>query len=233
MLAAIYPQSRAEVLYYPVVAPTDRSSKEERRAIRAEFETSFDATVIVQVSRMEGLKGHTPHLEALGGMKNLPGWVCWLVGGPQRPQEVAYNNELRALAESLGISERVRFIGERSDVTKVLDAADIYCQPNLRPDAFGISFIEAFDAGLPVVTSNLGGALEVVTDSCGILVPPGDVTALADVLRKLINDEGLRRTLGATGRTRARKLCDPNTQLRKLYELLSSVMKRDQYLNQG
>jgi glycosyltransferase involved in cell wall biosynthesis len=222
-LSTLYPHTRAEVLYCPVAFPQSRPAKEERQATRAELNTPQDATVIIQVSRMEALKGHTLHLEALSGLKDMPDWVCWLVGGAQRAHEVSYVEELRALATRLGISSRVRFIGERSDVSRLLHAADIYCQPNVRPDAFGISFIEALDAALPVVTTALGGACEVIDASCGILMPPGDVPALASALRVLIDDGAQRNSLGDAGRERARKLCDPATQMQSLKDLVESV----------
>jgi len=55
---------------------------------------------------------------------------------------------------------RVRFVGERLDVARILAAADIFCQPNIEAEPFGIVFIEALYAGLPVVASASGGALE-------------------------------------------------------------------------
>jgi glycosyltransferase involved in cell wall biosynthesis len=224
-LSCLYPHARAEVIYCPITSPPSRYAEDERRATRAELKTPEDATVIIQVSRMEALKGHLLHFEALSSLNDMPGWVCWLVGGAQRASEVAYETELRAVAMRLGISERVRFVGERSDVSRLLHAADIYCQPNVRPDAFGISFIEALDAGLPVVTTALGGACEVIDASCGILVPPGDVPELASALRDLLDDGARRHLLGDSGRARARKLCDPAAQMARIYESAESVLQ--------
>ncbi len=229
-LSHLYPHAHAEVIYCPVTFSPSRHSKEERRATRAELMTPEDATVIIQVSRMEALKGHILHLEALSRLNDVPGWVCWLVGGAQRAHEVSYEEELRAMAMRLGISGRVRFIGERSDVSRLLHAADIYCQPNVHPDAFGISFIEALDAGLPVVTTALGGACEVIDASCGMLVPPGDVPALASALRILIDDGAQRHLLGESGRERARKLCDPAAQLARIYKSAESVLQGSIYV---
>jgi glycosyltransferase involved in cell wall biosynthesis len=146
------------------------------------------------------------------------------VGGAQRPSEVAYAEEVKALAVSLGIADRVRFLGQRSDVRELLAAADIFCQPNAGPEPFGIVFVEALHAGLPVVTSNVGGAREIVTPDVGYLVE--DDRALADALDLLIRDQALRQRLGAAGPARARALCDPSQQVTALEELLSGVTKR-------
>ncbi len=75
---------------------------------------------------------------------------------------------------------------------RLLAAADIHCQPNTGPEPFGITFIEALYAGLPVVTTSIGGALEIVDGSCGMLVEPNDPAALAGALRRLIEDRELR-----------------------------------------
>lgn len=232
-LSRLYPQVRACVVYCPVAPPAaSYSEAEARSATRAELQTPPRAAVIIQVSRMETLKGHLAHLEALGLLKDVPGWVCWQVGGAQRAGEFRYLEELKTTARRLGIHERVRFLQERSDVSRLLAAADIYCQPNTAPDSFGLSFIEALYAQLPVVTTALGGACEIVDDSCGMLVPPGDTHALAASLRRLIEDEPLRARLGAAGPARARQLCDPATQMQSFHEALAlTIQARERSTN--
>jgi len=153
-LPNLFPQVRDEVVYCPVSFPELIYSKSELSATRTEFDTPDDAVVIIQVSRMEECKGHVLHLEALSTLKDLPGWVCWLIGGAQRASEAAYLNKLKALASQLGIMDRMRFAGQRSDAQKLLAAADIHCQPNTSAEGFGITFIEGLQAGLPVVTTD-------------------------------------------------------------------------------
>ena len=223
-LSQLYPRARAETVYCPVAPPPSGYSKTGAEDLRAELQTPPDATVIIQVSRMEAWKGHALHLEALSKLKDLPGWVCWQVGGAQQPGEEKYLQELKGLADSLGIGERVRFLGERSDVSRLLAAADIFCQPNTDPEPFGIVFIEALHARLPIVAAALGGALEIVDETCGVLVPPADVHALAEALRRLIQERALRVHLGAAGPARAEALCDPAAQLARFYEALNGVV---------
>ncbi|MDQ3387934.1 MAG: glycosyltransferase family 4 protein, partial [Gemmatimonadota bacterium] len=224
-LSALYPRVRGEVVHCPVDLSAAGLGEGERAGIRAELHTPEDAVVIIQASRMEALKGHAVLLRVLGDLRDLPGWVCWIVGGAQRPEEVRYLAGIEQLAAELGIMHRLRFAGQRSDVPRLLDAADIHCQPNTGPDAFGIAFVEALRAGLPCVTTALGGAPEVVDARCGILVPPGDPAALATALHGLIVDEALRRRLGAAGPARARKLCDPSEQIPRLYHLLAGLRR--------
>lgn len=225
-LPKLYAKVSSLLMYCPVTEPWPRVSENERQAVRAEFRVPMEATVILQTSRMEIWKGHGLLLHALALLKDILGWVAWIVGGAQRPHELRYLNSLKMLAATLAVADRITFVGQRSDVPRILAAADIHCQPNTGPEPFGITFVEALYAGIPVVITAMGGAKEIVSESCGILVPPEDPQALAAALRPLIQDGALRKRLGAAGPTRARQLCDPATQMTRLAELLSGLSRK-------
>jgi glycosyltransferase involved in cell wall biosynthesis len=108
-------------------------------------------------------------------------------------------------------------------VRTLLSAADLYCQANTAPEPFGIAYIEALAAGLPVIASQAGGAIEIVDRSCGLLVPPGDTGGLAAALERTIVDDALRARLAAAASLRARQLCDPQRQLTRLAAALANV----------
>jgi glycosyltransferase involved in cell wall biosynthesis len=182
----------------------------------------------VQVGRLEPWKGNREALEALASLREVNGWTYWIVGGPQRASDERYFTDLKDVARRKGISDRVRFAGERRDVATLLQAADIYCQPNVGPEPFGIALVEAQGAGLPIVTTALGGALEIVDDTCGWLVAPRDPDALAGALRRLLGDDALRRRLGRGARDRAGALCDLTRQMRRTRDVLSGVVKQRQ-----
>jgi glycosyltransferase involved in cell wall biosynthesis len=203
-----------EVVYAPVDAGVARAPRPA---------SSNGHAIIIQVSRMEPLKGHAVLLDALAQLRSHAGWTCRLAGGAQRPQETRYMELLRAQAAALGIGDRVEFLGDRSDIPCLLAASDIYCQPNIEPDAFGISLIEAMAAGLPVVTSALGGAKEVIDETCGVLVAPRDSDTLASELSALLENRSRRERLGANGPARARALCDPAVQMPRIAEILQKA----------
>jgi len=226
-LENLYPRVPKKVRYLPVQASSAAAGPGERERVRAELGTGEQNVVIVQACRMEEWKGHRLLLEALGRLKAVPGWVLWIAGGAQRPHEVRYLAELEAQASRLGIRERVRFLGQRSDVPRLLRAADIHCQPNLGPEPFGIAFIEALQAGLPVITTAMGGPLEIVDGTCGMLVPPRP-EPLAEALRWLVEEPEERRRLGAAGPARAAALCEPSVFLRGLAEDLQTLATRRQ-----
>jgi len=221
MLPTMYPNRPTEVVYYPVELDT-QCKDDARRALRQQFETPEDAVVVLQVGRLDRCKGQLLHLRALHGIADVGGWCCWMVGAPQNRDECEYQKEIDRVTGSLGIQQRVRFLGARSDIAPVMVASDVYCQPNVAPEGFGITFVEALYARLPVITTRMGGALEIVDDRCGILVPPGDTIALSAALRRLIDNARLRRELGSAGPARARELCFPPGQIVRLYEVLAA-----------
>jgi len=222
-LPTLYPTLRAHMITYPVALSDVNSFYDERLTTRKSLSTLPDAVVIVQVCRMEPWKGQLLHLEALSRLRDNPNWICWIVGGAQRAAEARFATELRDSAHRLGIADRVRFTGEREDVAKILQASDIYCQPNTYPEPFGISLIEALYARLPVVSAALGGALEFIDSEVGFLVEPKP-DQVAAALKQLIEDDALRRTLGAAGPARARAVSDPTTQIVRLKSVLEEVV---------
>ena len=211
------------VVHPPVDGAQVRLSSVERRDVRAELDTPPDAVVVVQASRMEAWKGHAVLLDALGRLRDRQDWICWQIGGAQRSHEAAYYESLRAQARELGIADRIRFAGQRTDVPRLLAAADVHCQPNLSPEPFGVAFVEALAAGLPVVTSACGGALEIVDETCGALVPPADPAALSAALRPLVEDTARRQWLGENARARARAVGDPAAQIQRLHAALVTM----------
>jgi glycosyltransferase involved in cell wall biosynthesis len=120
-----------------------------------------------------------------------------LIGdGPLRP-------ELEALAESLGVSRAVRFLGYRNDVRRLIPLLDagLLCS---RVETHGIALIEMMAAGVPVVAPAVGGIPEIVRDGAdGLLVPPDDAGALARALIRVLRDRGLAARLAAAGRRTA------------------------------
>jgi glycosyltransferase involved in cell wall biosynthesis len=221
----LYPGIPAEVVYNPM-PPLPSLSCSDRLDIRAELKNPPEAVVIVQVGRLEKGKGHEVCLKALHLLRDLPAWQCWQIGGPQTAEEKRYFETLRELTFTLGIEERVQFLGQRCDVDRLLLAADIYCQPNdTCVEGLGNTFIEAISAGLPIVTTRLGGIPEVVDESCGFLLAPGDVPGAASALKKLIEDPELRARLGAGGRTRLQKTFTPAAQIPRLLEALTKAMR--------
>lgn len=116
-----------------------------------------------------------------------------------------------ALATSLGLGDRVHFLGFRSDIARVMQAVDFFVFPS-RYEPFGMVVIEAMACGLPVITAASTGASEVVTSESGIVISNSeDVQALALALKRLSDDTETRQTMGLV----ARKIAEQNAWVNK------------------
>ena len=156
--------------------------------------------VVVQTGRFEAPKGQLLLLEALARIAHLQ-WQLWYVGGQARPTERALRDDLERFAAEHHLAERVRFLGERRDVGDILQAADIYCQPNTGREGFGIALVEAMSRGLPIVATDLGATADPVGPEIGrrVRVEPEQ---LAAALAELIQDRPTRESLGLAARAR-------------------------------
>jgi glycosyltransferase involved in cell wall biosynthesis len=144
---------------------------------------------------------------AITALADVPGAELVIAGGPD-PGELHLDPEvkrLRRLAESRGVSDRVRFLGrvDRSSLPALYRSADVVmCVPWYEP--FGLAAVEAMACGQPVVASAVGGLSDTVVDGVtGVHIPPRRPDLAAAAVRRLLADPGLRRRLGAAGRARA------------------------------
>lgn len=198
-------------IVHPPVHAAPLVSAAERRALRAGLGVSDETIVILLASRLEEWKGHRVLIDAADRLRGNV--AVWIAGSAQRPAEVEYFDALTRQAASGTSPAAVRFLGERSDVPRLMAAADIYCQPNTTPEPFGIAFVEALAAGVPVVTTAMGGPLEIVDERCGILVSEPSADLVAAALQRLIDTPALRASLAAVAPAQARRVSDPAARL--------------------
>ncbi len=222
--AHLFPGVPNDVLYSPLALDAKAFSTVDRAALRRSLGASETDAIILQASRMEAWKGHRELLAALAMLSDVNGWQCWIAGGSESAEEISYANEIHALARALGLQNRVHFLGRRSDIPALLTAADIYAQANTQGEGFSIAFMEAAYAGLPIITTALGGALEIVDARTGIPVRARDPKAFATGLRTLIENSELRRALGNGARTRVLNQCDPRRQFAALEKVFAQTV---------
>ena len=216
----LQPRVPHRVIHCPVAAA--RTARDAGAEARRELGVGEDRVVVLSASRMEPWKGHLKLVRALASLKALP-WELWIAGGAERAHERAHAATLVDEVRTRDLESRVTFLGERRDVDRLLAGADLLAQTNIEPEPFGIIFAEALRAGVPVVTTDMGGAPEIVDESCGRLVAPHDSAALVGALERLISDRSLRHALGAAGPARAAAVCDPARVLAQLSEAVSSI----------
>jgi glycosyltransferase involved in cell wall biosynthesis len=140
--------------------------------------------------------------------------------------EDGYERQLRELVRSLGIAERVEFRGFRSDVFEELSCVDALVHASIIPEPFGQVILDGMAAGLPVVAARAGGPMEILTDGkTGLLYPPGDVDALASLLRRLADDVELRSRLGAQAR-KVVVMYSPERVAEQIVDVYEQVLRR-------
>jgi glycosyltransferase involved in cell wall biosynthesis len=114
------------------------------------------------------------------------------------------DRELKALCRDLKIEERVIFVGEvdPTEISRYFMEADIFFSTTIY-EPFGIVFLEAMAAGLPIVAPRIGGIPDIVQDGIGFLVEPYDTDAMVQKLELLVKDKILREEMGQRGNERA------------------------------
>ena len=170
-----------------------------RDRARARLGLDGDRPVVLTTGRLAPMKGQRYLLDAVPALAaRFPDLAVVVLG------EGALRGALTRQAVDLGVAHRVRLPGHRSDARLLLDAADVFVLPSLH-EGMPLAVLEAMEAGLPVVATDVIGTAEVVAqEGTGLLVRPRDAPALADAIGGLLVDPGARRRLGEAGRCRYR-----------------------------
>jgi glycosyltransferase involved in cell wall biosynthesis len=210
-LIAVSPQVRDDLVHLGV-APAGRiavvrlgldleqrvaADTDARTSVRRDLGLDEEEFVVGWFGRMTEIKRVEDLLHAFARARHdgLEGSLVLVGDGPLRAS-------LEEFADDLGIADACRFVGYRADVASAYAAVDAVALTSAN-EGTPVSVIEAQAAGLPIVSTDVGGVRDVVVDGeSGFLVPPGDVLGLARRLRDLGADPDLRRELGARGRAR-------------------------------
>ncbi|GAA2079696.1 glycosyltransferase family 4 protein [Actinomadura alba] len=183
---------------------------------------------LVCVAAVTPRKGQDLLVEALAAIVDLP-WSCECVGPVRR--DPAYAERLRGLIERRGLGDRITLAGPRTgeDLEGGYAAADLAVLPS-RAEPYGMVVTEALARGIPVLATAVDGVPETLGRASdgsvpGILVPPGDPTALAGALRRWSADPGLRRRLRASAHLRRGALDGWDTTARQWADVLGRLQR--------
>jgi glycosyltransferase involved in cell wall biosynthesis len=171
----------------------------DRAEVRAMLGLTEDFTFGV-FSRLAPWKGQHVALEAL---RRLERGYC-VIAGDALFGEDGYAAHLRQVAVQLGVSDRVRFLGHRNDVPRLMRGVDAVVHPSVQPEPFGRTIVEAMLCRTPVVGADAGAVSEILDGgTAGLLVPPGDPQALARALESLRENPMMAARLVEAAATRA------------------------------
>lgn len=174
-----------------------REHRPGRAAARRALGLDADQPVVITVGRLITMKRHRDLVDSTPALlERFPDLVVLVVGDGH------LHRQLRRQAVSLGVGDRVRLLGHRTDARQLLDAADVFVLPSAH-EGMPLAALEAMEAGLPVVATRVTGSEEVVVDGeTGLLVPAQDPAALTRALADLLADPTRRARMGREGRRR-------------------------------
>lgn len=198
----------------------------DRAAARAALGLDGHVFVVAILGRISSWKGQDVLIRALAEPALSGDDTIALVAGDPWPGEERQLDELRSLAGSLGVTERVRFAGFRPDLANLYGCADVIAVPSTQPDPLPNSALEAAAAGCCVIAADHGGLPEIVSDgSTGRLVAPGDAAALAAAIAQLRADPEQRARLGAAAAADVRERFAPSRMLTRTQALYDDLLK--------
>ena len=174
--------------------PPDPASS--RRALQDELGLDRRARLLVCVAKIHPAKQQHVLVEMMDGLRDRQ--VVLLLAGAVADE--AYDAALKARVAALGIQDRVHCLGYRTDVARLMDAADISYLPSL-VEGLGNVVVESLLMGTPVIASDLPAIREILASGQhGYLTPAGDVAGHAMLTRRLLDDEASRAAMGSAGR---------------------------------
>lgn len=175
------------------VDPT-RFQRVERDAARALFRLR-GSLVVACIGQITPEKGQEEFIRAAGRIINMRSDTEFLIVGEEKDPDGEFTAQLMKLSETLGLRERVRFMGQVRHMPELLAAVDVVVVPSW-DEGFSLVTIEAMAAKRPVIASNVGGIAQIITDSStGLLFAPRDIRALTEKLIWMLSDAPLRERL--------------------------------------
>lgn len=155
--------------------------------------------IICTAGRILPQKDHETLMRAFSHAFSEIDEAMLLIAGRKTPLA----DSLASLAVALGVDEKVRFLGDRSDIPDMFAACDAFVLSSVY-EGHPLALMEAMSAGLPCIATRVGGVPEVIDDgNDGMIVPPSDVAALAERLSTLYADVELQKKLGRMAAKRA------------------------------
>lgn len=214
-------EDRVRVVYNGIdPAPFEAVTDQDVARLRTEL--GLDGAPLIGVfSRLAPWKGQHVLIDALTA---LPEAHALLVGDALFGPDQGYDVALREQVARLGIGDRVHFLGFRRDVPALMRLVDVVAHTSTAPEPFGRVIVEAMLSRRPVIATDAGGAAELVDSGrTGLLVPPGDVSALARALDHLLVEPSMAANLAGRGMAAALDRFGAERMLREVVRCVDSL----------
>ncbi len=201
-------------------------TRSQRAVARARLALPHDRPVVAVAGRITDWKGQDLLVRALADDALRQRGAIGLLAGDVWPGAEHRADSVLALADELGVADRLVLGGFIEPINDVYGAADVIAVPSTAPDPLPGSAVEAAAAGCAVVAAAHGGLPEIISDGVsGVLFPPGDANAFAAALTHLIDHPRLRATLGGTASQDVRKRFARERMLKALSSLYAELLR--------
>jgi len=195
--------------------------KENKYNIRKEFDLNPEAFVISSIARLEEEKGHRYLIEAIYHISKLrPHFnLSTIIAG-----DGSLKGKLQEMVIKLNLKDKIKFLGARFDIPKVLFASDIMVLSSFI-EGLPISCLEAMAVGVPVIATHIGGVKELIKDGKnGLLVEPGNALQLAEAILKLVDEPLLAKHLAEQARLDIMRDFTLENMIKNIEEIYESIM---------
>ncbi len=206
-------------------------SNVDRVRLRQELNIPLEAVVCFTSGRLESVKGYQYQLEAIRQLKALPTWEdLYFVWAGIGEQHLSRSNEsaLKATAKEIGVTERVKFLGQRWDIPAWLNAADIFVLPS-EAEGMPLSIMEAMAKGLPVVASAVSGIPEELGETGALLPDPNNdseatISQLVQIINRWAASPKLRQQIGQQCKLRATEMFQQKAMVQQYARTVEQVL---------
>jgi len=208
-------ENKIEVIFNGV--DLKQFEKVEVSTLREELGISKEAVVISCLSRFDEFKGNQflmDSIEVLNKRQVSQDYIFVLAN------EGPLWEDMKKLAHSRGLQDRIKFIGYRKDIKNILTGSDLYVNPS-EWEALSFAIIEALGTGLPVVSTDTGGTLDIINTKtqCGLLVPYLQPEKMADALQQCVENKSLRDSMSVKAKSTVKESFSLHTMVEKTYNV--------------
>ncbi|WP_020471100.1 glycosyltransferase family 4 protein [Zavarzinella formosa] len=205
----------------------DRFSPGDRIAAKQKVNAPADRPLILMLANLAPHKGQRTAIQAMADLRNRGILAeCWLAG-TERGGQTEFTNELTRQIATLGLGDRVKLLGHRTDAPDLLQAADVFLLPSTN-EGLPLSILEAQAVGVPVLAAPTAGVPETITDDVtGYLIPADDAKGYADKIALLLEQPAVRHRLTEAAMSQIRREYTWTVfgeRLRTIYEDLAKTL---------
>ncbi len=217
------------IIYEPVdlkVFNPDSISQERRNKLKGELGIDEKEIILGTVGNVTWVKGYENLIEALAIIKEKYKGIKFIIVGKILDTQMGYYRRLKEIVSSFGLDSHVHFLGVRRDIPEILSIMEIFILPSLQ-EGTPISILEAMAMKIPVIASRIGGIPEQVIDGeTGILVDPGDASAIALSILNLLESSERRHEMGENARELIKRKFSLESCVKAHKEMYREVLSR-------